>query len=89
MSVIGIIGAMDAEVEGLVSRLENHKCESVGYLKFHTGTLFSKNVVISKCGVGKVFAAATAEAMIIKYSPDLIINTGVAGALKEVVGIAL
>ena len=81
MGVIGIIGAMDAEVNGLIKKLERHKIEAVGGLEFHTGRLFLTDVVIAKCGVGKVFAAMCAEAMIIKYAPSLIINTGVAGGL--------
>ena len=81
MGVIGIIGAMDAEVNGLIKKLERHKIETVGGLEFHTGRLFLTDVVIAKCGVGKVFAAMCAEAMIIRYAPTLIINTGVAGGL--------
>ena len=78
---IGVIGAMDDEVKGIIAKLENHKSEFVGGVEFHTGTLHSKDVVVAKCGVGKVFAAMCAQAMIIKYSPRLIVNTGVAGAL--------
>jgi len=37
---------------------------------------------VAKCGVGKVFAAICAQTMILKYSPALIINTGVAGSLS-------
>ena len=81
MRPIGIIGAINDEVSGLISRLANHKSEVVGGIEFHTGTIFSKEVVIAQCGVGKVFAAMCAEAMIIRYSPSLIINTGVGGAL--------
>ena len=80
---IGIIGALSEEVEELISKLEGYETEIVGSILFHTGTLEGKNVVIAKCGVGKVFAALTAEAMIIRYSPELIINTGVGGALKS------
>ena len=83
MGPIGIIGAMSDEVSGLISRLQNHKCEKVGGIEFHTGTMFSKNVVIAQCGVGKVFAAMCAEAMIIKYNPSLLVNTGVGGAIAE------
>lgn len=80
---IGIIGAMESEVEGLVAALENVKEETVGSVKFFLGDVFGKSVAITKCGVGKVFAALAAEAMIIKYSPRLIINTGVGGALAK------
>ena len=80
---IGIIGALEEEVQELIANLESHNTETVGSILFHTGKLGNKNVVIAKCGVGKVFAALTAEAMVIRYSPELIINTGVGGALKK------
>lgn len=79
---IGIIGALDAEVSRLIDNLQDHKTERVGGVDFHLGSIFGKNVVIARCGVGKVFAALTAEAMIIRYSPRLIVNTGVGGALS-------
>lgn len=81
VGTIGIIGAMDAEVDGLIAKLSDYKSEVIGGVKFHTGVMLGKNVVIARCGVGKVFAAMCAEAMIIKYSPDLLVNTGVGGAL--------
>ena len=81
MSIIGIIGAMDAEVNGLIRKLDEHKIDSVGGMEFHTGRLLGREVVIARCGVGKVFAAMCCEAMIIRYAPALIVNTGVAGGL--------
>lgn len=80
---IGILGAMDKEVEALISRLEGEEEEFIGGINFHRGTLEGKRVVIAKCGIGKVFAALAAEAMIITYSPSLIVNTGVGGALAS------
>ncbi len=78
---IGILGAMDSEVETLISKLED-KCEEViSGIKFNIGSLYGKRVAVAKCGIGKVFAALAAEAMIITYSPDLLINTGVGGAI--------
>ena len=80
---IGIIGALDDEVNEIISRLENRCEERVGSLLFNLGELFGKRVVIVKCGIGKVFAAVCAEAMIIKYAPSLIVNSGVGGALDK------
>ncbi|MBQ2794255.1 MAG: 5'-methylthioadenosine/adenosylhomocysteine nucleosidase [Clostridia bacterium] len=77
---IGVIGAMDPEVDELVARLSGLKSETVGSVTFHSGELLGKRVVIAKCGIGKVFAAIATEAMILKYSPRLIVNTGVGGA---------
>ena len=72
---------MDAEVNGLIRKLDEHKIDSVGGMEFHTGRLLGREVVIARCGVGKVFAAMCCEAMIIRYAPALIVNTGVAGGL--------
>ena len=80
---IGIIGALSDEVSEIISRLDGRITEQVGGIEFNTGSIYGKNVVIARCGVGKVFAAICAEAMIIKYSPALIVNSGVGGALDK------
>ncbi len=80
---IGIIGAMDIEVDGIVAEMKNTTTEQVGSMKFILGELYDKSVVVCKCGIGKVFAGICAEAMILKYNPVAIVNTGVAGALSE------
>jgi len=80
---IGIIGALSDEVEAIISMLEKRKTELVSGMEFHTGRLFSKEVVVCRCGVGKVFAAIATEAMILKYSPRLVVNSGVGGALDK------
>ena len=81
---IGIIGAMDAEVSGLIAMLEGRCEREISGLKFYTGTIYSKPVVIAKCGVGKVFAAMCASVMIAAFAPALIVNSGVAGGLCDV-----
>ncbi len=80
---IAVIGAMEPEVEALISALENKKSETVSGITVHTGSIYGKNVAVAKCGIGKVFAAICAQTMILKYSPDLIVNTGVGGALRS------
>ena len=80
---IGIIGAMDDEVRELISRLSDRRTECVSGIEFNVGELYGKKVVVAKCGVGKVFAAICAEAMIIKYAPALVVNTGVGGAIEK------
>lgn len=84
---IGIIGALEEEVNTLIAALKKHKTEKIGGIDFHTGVFEGKRLAVAKCGVGKVFAALCAEAMIISYAPKLIVNTGVGGALKK--GIAV
>ena len=80
---IGIIGAMQIEVEALCAAMENTVCETVGNMTFVLGDLQGKRVVCAKCGIGKVFAAMCAQTMILNYAPDCIVNSGVAGTLSE------
>lgn len=80
---IGIIGAMEPEVEAIIDTLADRDCESVSGIAFYTGRIGEKTVAVAKCGIGKVFAAICAQTMILKYSPDLLINTGVGGALAQ------
>ena len=81
--MIGIIGAMGIEIDKINEAMEEKKEITLSGILFTRGTLYGKDVVTAVCGVGKVFAAICAEAMIIKFAPDIIINTGVAGALNE------
>ena len=85
--MIGIIGAMSAEVDALKSMLEDKKIESISGVEFVCGMLFGKEVVVAQCGIGKVFAAISAQTMILRYGASVIINTGVAGTLSDKIGI--
>ncbi len=85
--MIGIIGAMEVEVASLKNELQNKSVTEISGIEFASGLLCGKKVVIAKCGVGKVFAALCAQTMILKYAPDCIINTGVAGSLSEKLGV--
>lgn len=80
---IGIIGAMESEVRAIIASLDNHECETVSGIDFHIGKIGEKTVAVAKCGIGKVFAAICAEVMILKYSPSLLVNTGVGGAIAS------
>ncbi len=80
---IGIIGAMEPEVNALIGLLDKKNCETVSGVDYYSGEIYGKSVVIAKCGIGKVFAAICAEVMILKYSPALVVNTGVGGALAS------
>ena len=81
--MIGIIGAMQSEVELLISKIESPKTKTVSGISFVCGKLCGKDVVVAKCGIGKVFAALCAQTMILEFGVDLLINTGVAGAISN------
>ncbi len=80
---IGVIGAMQMEVDNLKEALTDSVTENCSGVQFVHGTIGDVNVVAAVCGVGKVFAAICAEAMILKYHVDMIINIGVAGSLTK------
>ena len=80
--MIGIIGAMAVEVDYLKNLLQERKTEVHGGVEFCTGRVGGKDVVVAMCGIGKVFAAICAQTMINFYHPDVIVNSGVAGAVS-------
>ncbi len=80
---IGIIAAMDEEADGIKAAINDPKTETVGGIEFFCGKIGEKEVVVARCGIGKVFAAMCAQTMILHFAPDCIINSGVAGALAK------
>lgn len=81
--MIGIIGAMDIEVESLKRLLKDVRKEKISNIEFFSGKIGDTDTVIAKCGVGKVFASICAQTMIMQFKPDIIVNIGVAGGLSE------
>lgn len=79
--LIGIICAMDVEISAIRAAMTDASVQTFSNIEYIKGKLFGKDTVIAKCGIGKVFAALCAQTMILKYAPDLIINSGVAGSL--------
>lgn len=79
--MIGIICAMALEANAITDTIENRKIKNISGVDFVSGTIGGRETVVAVCGVGKVFAAICAEAMILEYHPDAIINSGVAGSL--------
>lgn len=82
-TVIGIIGAMQKEVDALKEIIQEKEISTYSGIEYVQGYILGKKVVIAKCGVGKVFAAVCAQTMILKFSPNLIINVGVGGSLTK------
>ena len=79
--MIGLIGAMNVEVEALEARLENPVRETIGMDTFVRGTLFGQEAVLAVCGPGKINAALCAQSMILRYHPAWLLNLGVAGSM--------
>lgn len=80
---IGIIGAMDIEVDTLKASIDNCKTEKVGEMTFFSGTLNGTEVIVVKCGIGKVNAARCAQTLADRFSVAAIINTGIGGGIGD------
>lgn len=75
---------MDSEIRILVDSIDSGRKEVIkSGLIFHKGYIGEKEVVIVKCGIGKVNAARCAQMLIDLFDVNCIINTGVAGAIDE------
>jgi len=82
--MIGIIGAFQTEIDTILQEVEDRKQEIKSIRTFYTGTIKGHDVVIVIAGIGKVNAAVTTSLLIENYSPDYVINIGVAGGQKGV-----
>lgn len=78
---IGIIGAMDEEVEILKSLLHITDTITQAGMTFYKGILHNQEIVLARSGIGKVNAAVCAQLMITLFDIDYLINSGVAGTL--------
>ena len=83
MIKVGIIGAMDVEVEGFCHHMTGVILHQLCGLDFLEGFLAETPVVVVRSGVGKVNAALCAQVLITKFKISHLINTGVAGALAK------
>ena len=84
---IGIIGAMEEEVELLIEALELDDVVMKAGMLYYMGKLCGKDVVIVECGIGKINAAICTQILISEFAVEAVINTGVAGALANCLNI--
>lgn len=82
MKKIGIIGAMELEVEELKSHMVAPSITKKAGMEFYEGTLNGVDAVVVRCGIGKVNAALCVQLLVDLFEVSHIINTGVAGSLN-------
>jgi len=80
---IAIMGAMPEEIEPLVSQLENVTTTVYAANKYYEGTFHGQDVVVAYSKIGKVFATLTATILIEKFECDMLLFSGVAGAIAD------
>ena len=81
MTKLGIIGAMQLEVETLLGIMEDKKEIHHAGSTFYEGKLEGLDVVVVQCGVGKVNAAICAQILCSCFGVTHLVNTGIAGSL--------
>lgn len=80
--VIGIMGAMDVELDLISKDMVIEKVDTIAARIFITGKIYDVPCVMVRAGVGKVGSAQTAQMMISQYGVDAVIFTGVAGGIN-------
>ena len=87
MKRIGIIGAMEEEVSRLKEMMEQVTIQQKASMEFNLGILNGKEVVVVRSGIGKVNAGICTQILVDDFQVDAIINTGIAGSLKNEINI--
>lgn len=80
--VIGVLGAMTVEVERLGQELTDKQERTVQGVRFTTGSLKGRRVVLAHSGMGKVNAAMAAALLVEGFRPTHVLFTGIAGGLN-------
>lgn len=81
--MIGIICAMEKEVEAMLTHMENKEDKTILHMSVHEGIISNQQVVVITSGVGKVNASISTTLLLSHYDLDCIINVGIAGGLLE------
>ncbi len=84
---IGIIGAMDEEIDPLLEAAQVKSRRVVAGMEYCEGVLEGRPVVMVKCGMGKVNAGICANTLINDFDCAKVINTGAAGSLDNQINI--
>jgi len=79
--VIGIMGAIPQEIDGIISVLQNQVKTIIGNRTYYQGNLGKQKVVIVYSRIGKVAAATTVSALLLHFKVDEVIFIGVAGGI--------
>lgn len=80
---IAIISAMEKERKLILPLIKNAISENLDGLEIFKGEIGQHQIILIKCGIGKVNAAICTYKTIRDFHPDLILNTGVAGGASS------
>lgn len=82
MTKLAIMGAMQEEIEPLLSHFKDVNVVEYANNKFYEVSYNGLEIVIAYSKIGKVFASLTASTMIEKFGCDTLLFSGVAGGIN-------
>ncbi len=85
MKTISVIGAMPSELADIRRMLGDAEIKRISGFDFYINEYKGNKIVNACCGIAKVNAALCTQVMIDNFSPDYIINAGVAGGMNSAV----
>ena len=83
MKRLAIVGAMHEEIAALRPCLADLHTERRAGRDFHLGRLDGHDVILVRCGIGKVAAATTTAVLLDAFDAAALLFTGVAGGLGD------
>lgn len=85
--MLGIIGAMSQEVAALKEAMSDVRVEKAAGMEFYQGNIGGREVVVVRSGIGKVNGAVCCQILADRYHVDAVVNTGIAGSLRNEINI--
>ncbi|MBR5514381.1 MAG: 5'-methylthioadenosine/adenosylhomocysteine nucleosidase [Ruminococcus sp.] len=82
MKTIAIIGAMPSELADIRTMLGEAEIKRISGFDFYINEYKGNKIVNACCGIAKVNAALCTQVMIDNFTPDYVINAGVAGGMN-------
>ncbi len=80
---IGIISAMDNEIDILLKEATIEREDTVAGVEYHIGTLHQQPVIITRSGIGKIRASSGITTLVDNYPISKVIFTGIAGGVAD------
>lgn len=81
--MIGIIGAMDMEIDLVKKKMTDLEVETIAGNTYYLGKIDGKELALVRSGIGKVNASIATQILIDRYKADMLINIGIAGAVDK------
>lgn len=78
-----ILSAMKLEQAPFLAAIKNAKHGSFWQIKYTTGTIAGKHVIVSRTGTGVINAAITTSILINHFHPTAVLFSGIAGGLQS------